>query len=1275
MSLYGALFAGVAGLTSQARKLGVISDNVSNVNTVGYKGGNATFETLVTSSGATSAYSPGGVIGGSRQLVSKQGLLQATDSATDIAISGGGFFVVNQNSAGDGSVFYTRSGSFRADSLGNYRNASGFYLQAWPLDREGRLPGAAGNTTYTQSSSNLSSLEVVNVGNLGGSASATTSVSIGANLNAAQTVFPGISGSITMDSLSSSNGAIAAKDIIVPGGLNSIATGDKLKITTGNGLSFTYRYGGFTNSRSVSDATGAGSGLSLLAGTTGLGANPFAVTAGSNVVTVTQTAHGLVDGAVVTLSGNTLDIAGIPSSEFNSSFVVDVIDANHYTFTTTTVARAAGDVTDNSVVTTLGANSSVTIDVGASGLYSVGQDITIAGASTVNGVTINGTHRITAVAGTTVTFATTTTTAAYDLGDQVFSTSDTGLNPTFTVDTTGSGNTYTIGQTITIAGADTMNGVNLNGTWTVTGVAGNNVTFDATGQTAAAVALGANPFTFPASTLNPTVTMDVGTGNGANYQAGDSITIVSPNDPVNNLTLAGTYTIASVVGDNVTFVASGTSGASVGALGGAGVTVYKNTGGGASVTEFKATGGGTSATVVTAAGGGAAAAINSITRPFSGYILDATNADTRFLGLTGTSGFTTDGLTFKITTAAVGTVTFTYTSAAPDVRQKQFNNLNNLAAAINEVSGLSARVVNNKLYVGATDATAAVTFENGSILGTTGPVRAGIDWVRELGLENIAAGTNRFSSMQGLYNLATTDAGISASLSNPLGDTTLKINVDDPLDTIRFSDSPTQSALTAFASTTPFTTTSGSDIVTVTHPAAHGFSTGDYVTLNASALASTTTLGTNPATVTAGTDPTVTLNITGSGLTYTAGQLITIAGASTIGGANINGTWTVATASATSVTFVATGETSSGATGGGAAATASYGSFNGIPIADFNGRYEITVTGATTYTVQLADAATSAGATGAAGLIVTPHNNQGSLVAELGLVTSLNGTSYSTAGPQQTTDLGPSYSPTDTTLNMASGNVVAQFSRPIRVYDAQGGGHDLNMAFLKTSPNTWAVEVYSVPADGVSSPLPDGLVAYGNVTFNGDGTLSNVDTTLSDAVNIAWTNASAPSAITFNWGTAGQAFGTVGATTFGEADGLSQFSAAYKVSFANQNGAPVGELTSVSITELGVIVASYSNGQTQALYKIPIAAFANPDQLTTSTGNVFAQSANSGEFNLQQAGTSGVGKIASSSLEASNVELSQELTDMIVAQRSYQANAKVISTSDNMLNVLNDIIR
>ncbi|NBO19849.1 MAG: flagellar hook-basal body complex protein, partial [Proteobacteria bacterium] len=139
------MYAGVAGLSSQSNKLGVISDNIANVNTIGYKYVSAVFETLVTSASGVTAYSPGGVLGGNSQLVDKQGLLQTTSSPTDIAISGGGFFIVNEKSDKSGQVLYTRAGSFTQDSDGNFRNNANLFLQAWPLDRDGRLPGAPGN--------------------------------------------------------------------------------------------------------------------------------------------------------------------------------------------------------------------------------------------------------------------------------------------------------------------------------------------------------------------------------------------------------------------------------------------------------------------------------------------------------------------------------------------------------------------------------------------------------------------------------------------------------------------------------------------------------------------------------------------------------------------------------------------------------------------------------------------------------------------------------------------------------------------------------------------------------------------------------------------------------------------------------------------------------------------------------------------------------------------------------------------------------------------------
>jgi flagellar hook protein FlgE len=175
MSIYGALFSGVSGLNAQSNALGIISDNISNVNTVGYKGSHASFSTLVTQSATKTAYAPGGVNSRPMQGVDQQGLLQGSSNATDLAISGNGFFVVNESpnpDVGDDFMF-TRAGEFRADKDGNLVNSAGFYLRGWPLDDEGGLPAAQ---------QAIGSTETVNISNLSGLPRATSTMELGANL-------------------------------------------------------------------------------------------------------------------------------------------------------------------------------------------------------------------------------------------------------------------------------------------------------------------------------------------------------------------------------------------------------------------------------------------------------------------------------------------------------------------------------------------------------------------------------------------------------------------------------------------------------------------------------------------------------------------------------------------------------------------------------------------------------------------------------------------------------------------------------------------------------------------------------------------------------------------------------------------------------------------------------------------------------------------------------------------------------------------------------------
>ena len=202
MSLFGALYSGVSGLQAQSSAMGAIADNVTNVSTVGYKNTNVNFKTLITAQTSTTQYSPGGVQSAPRQAVDLQGLLQATTSGTDIAISGNGFFVTNQvaEPGNNGLFTYTRAGSFKVDREGFLQNSSGSYMQGWPLTLYDGSAGAStidvGQNTFMRAYIkadgekvlinnnviNSDNLQPLNLQTIGGTASPTTTLSIGANL-------------------------------------------------------------------------------------------------------------------------------------------------------------------------------------------------------------------------------------------------------------------------------------------------------------------------------------------------------------------------------------------------------------------------------------------------------------------------------------------------------------------------------------------------------------------------------------------------------------------------------------------------------------------------------------------------------------------------------------------------------------------------------------------------------------------------------------------------------------------------------------------------------------------------------------------------------------------------------------------------------------------------------------------------------------------------------------------------------------------------------------
>ncbi|MCK4946653.1 MAG: flagellar hook protein FlgE [Alphaproteobacteria bacterium] len=199
---------------------------------------------------------------------------------------------------------------------------------------------------------------------------------------------------------------------------------------------------------------------------------------------------------------------------------------------------------------------------------------------------------------------------------------------------------------------------------------------------------------------------------------------------------------------------------------------------------------------------------------------------------------------------------------------------------------------------------------------------------------------------------------------------------------------------------------------------------------------------------------------------------------------------------------------------------------------------------------------------------------------------------------------------------------------------------------LASTPNTegwWTID-FRTPTGAI--------VNAGAINFTGDGKLNAVEDLTNkipiDLDNIDWGNGSNPQDIAF------------------DISGFTQFSGEYNVISSTQNGAELGLRTGVSIDEDGFVIAQFSNGQSSRIFKLAIATFANANGLNELTGNVFRESDSSGSFNLREAGNGSAGKIASGALESSNVDLADEFSRMIVTQRAYSANTKVISTADQM---------
>jgi flagellar hook protein FlgE len=242
--------------------------------------------------------------------------------------------------------------------------------------------------------------------------------------------------------------------------------------------------------------------------------------------------------------------------------------------------------------------------------------------------------------------------------------------------------------------------------------------------------------------------------------------------------------------------------------------------------------------------------------------------------------------------------------------------------------------------------------------------------------------------------------------------------------------------------------------------------------------------------------------------------------------------------------------------------------------------------------------------------------------------------------------LTEAFSPTGT--NTAAGT----FSTSIVVNDALGASHVLTYNFTKTAANTWTYQITIPAADLAAGGNP--VISSGTLTFNGAGQLVTPASNVTGLTVSGLADGSNP--LNFAW----NLYNANGAGL------LTQVAGPSATSSTHQDGYASGALNTFTIGGDGIIQGIFSNGQTSALGQIALASFANEQGLVRNGSNEFVQSLASGAASLGQPGTGGRGSLSGGSLEQSNVDIATQFAQLILAERDYQANAKALTTFDQV---------
>ncbi len=249
-----------------------------------------------------------------------------------------------------------------------------------------------------------------------------------------------------------------------------------------------------------------------------------------------------------------------------------------------------------------------------------------------------------------------------------------------------------------------------------------------------------------------------------------------------------------------------------------------------------------------------------------------------------------------------------------------------------------------------------------------------------------------------------------------------------------------------------------------------------------------------------------------------------------------------------------------------------------------------------------------------------------------------------------------------------SATAPAPSSSTVQYYDALGNPQTLTFQFTPTqaasatagATDTWTMNIYDSASSTPTTPVGSATMVFGSSGATA-GELQSVTPTAGNYD---------PNAGTFSITTGDGATLPINIGAIGSPNGMTQLDGSFTTTQVSQNGSGVGSVQGVTIGSDGIVTASFNNGTTRPIYQLDLAVVSNPDGLTPANGGAYSLTAAAGTPQLFQAGTGPAGTVEGGALEGSNVDLSQELTNLIATQNAYSSSAQVIQTASQMLQTI-----